>query len=846
MAELQALMQPNVAVFDEFIRHLMSPDNVQRGEAEKLFEKLRSSQPVVCVQQLTGTMLGSPTVENRSFSAIMLRRVLTKGETPAWTKLDQQQKDQLKVQFLQAIQNEPEREVTRKICDAASDIANNAVTEGQWPELVPFIFQCLETKDPKHMESALNIFSETAAVTLDQLDSHLPNLQKVFSSCLQSNDSVIRLAALRAVAATILYTEKKEVVVLFKPLVPAIMEVLGKFLQEADEVSAQEAITLLVEVADSQPRFLKNDIDAVLSAMLSIANHETLEDATRQLAVEFFVTLCEVKDRAPGLLRKVPHIIEGFFKCLMMFLLDLEDSPEWHASQDESSEDAGHWDKFEFSQEALDRIALCLGGRQLVPLAGQMLPQWLQDGDWKKRHAVLISLAQIAEGCEKQLQSQKEVLTAMCLKGLQDSHAKVKWAACQAIGQLCTDLGPDLQYQEHTKIIPALWAAMEDFNNPRVQAHATAALVNFCEGIEAESLQSYLDELITRLIQILQNGSHLAKIGALTAIASVADCVEGAFNRYYETVMPLLMHMLTQPDASQMMIRAKALEAISLVCMAVDVELFRPHVGKVMDVLQQLHASNFQPDDPIIGYMYQAGARLCKTLGKEFIPYLPVVLPPLLKAAAQQPEIQVKDYDSEEEEEEEDDVQVIPLAGKRLQVKTSSLDDKATACSMLCCYASELQEGFFPYVKQVLEMMVPCLRFFFHEEVRKAAVQNLPELLKCSLRAVEVGQAPQEYVKEVINFMWEPLLDALNKELEVDVEDLILEALDEVVVSAGKQYLTLEQLQKLFEALKQAMESSQTRRQDRLERTQEAGDELDEEDLDALNDEEKIEQVKAD
>ncbi|GFH11049.1 importin N-terminal domain-containing protein, partial [Haematococcus lacustris] len=34
-----------------------------------------------------------------------------------------------------------------------------------------------------------------------------------------------------------------------------------------------------------------------------------------------------------------------------------------------------------------------------------------------------------------------------------------------------------------------------------------------------------------------------------------------------------------------------------------------------------------------------AGARLCKCLGQEFVPYLPVVMPPLLKSAAMEADI---------------------------------------------------------------------------------------------------------------------------------------------------------------------------------------------------------------
>lgn len=47
--------------------------------------------------------------------------------------------------------------------------------------------------------------------------------------------------------------------------------------------------------------------------------------------------------------------------------------------------------------------------------------------------------------------------------------AQVRWASCQALGQMCTDLGPELQTKCGGAVLPALLAAMDDFANPRVQ-----------------------------------------------------------------------------------------------------------------------------------------------------------------------------------------------------------------------------------------------------------------------------------------------------------------------------------------------------------------------------------------
>ncbi len=58
-------------------------------------------------------------------------------------------------------------------------------------------------------------------------------------------------------------------------------------------------------------------------------------------------------------------------------------------------------------------------------------------------------------------------------------------------------------------------------------------------------------------------------------------------------------------------------------------------------MLQQLQQSQLEADDPTLSYMLQAGARLCKCLGQEFLPYLDIVMGPLLASAKIEPEVKV-------------------------------------------------------------------------------------------------------------------------------------------------------------------------------------------------------------
>ena len=94
----------------------------------------------------------------------------------------------------------------------------------------------------------------------------------------------------------------------------------------------------------------------------------------------------------------------------------LQDEAEWHQADSEQYEAEGEGDLYEFGQECLDRIALALGGKTMVPLAEQALPQLMTDQRWQQRHAALICLAQIAEGCAKVMLQNKQVtgLVQMC------------------------------------------------------------------------------------------------------------------------------------------------------------------------------------------------------------------------------------------------------------------------------------------------------------------------------------------------------------------------------------------------------------------------------------------------
>ena len=69
----------------------------------------------------------------------------------------------------------------------------------------------------------------------------------------------------------------------------------------------------------------------------------------------------------------------------------------------------------------------------------------------------------------------------------------------------------------------------------RVHAHPAAALINFCEGVERDTLLPYLDPIVERLLKLLNPGQpgktpkRYVQEQAITTLAMVADASEATF-----------------------------------------------------------------------------------------------------------------------------------------------------------------------------------------------------------------------------------------------------------------------------------------------------------------------------
>uniref|UniRef100_A0A7S0LEM7 TOG domain-containing protein n=1 Tax=Coccolithus braarudii TaxID=221442 RepID=A0A7S0LEM7_9EUKA len=759
---------------------------------------------------------------------------------------------QVKNQLLICIQNEPQRNIQKKVCDAVGQLAVKQLNDdlNAWPELGPFILGATGGSNPQLHEAAFTILNALAEFIAEKWPQWHPTLLQIFNSSLGSNFPLqVRNAALRALASFLMVVDDAKVRQPFQDLVPLMLQTIAAALTENAEDECREAIEVFVELADSQIKFLKRYLQDCVSAMLQIASMTNLQDNVRHLALEFLLTVAE---SAPTMARKLPDFVNNAVPVALQMMLEIEcDTPEelreWEEEDDE--EEDTEINNYDVGEEALDRLAIAMGGKTMMPVLSEKIQEWFQHTDWKHRHAALMAISQSGEGCEAQMAKQLEMIVRTIVTKFGDPHPRVRWAAINTIGQMSTDFGPKLQKKLHSTVLPALLGAMDD-QSKRVQAHAAAAVINFCEHCERATLQPYLHALLGKLLLLLRrDGQRRVQEQAVTAVASVADKAESDFTPFYDDFMPPLKFFLQQAADSKeyRMLRGKAMECISLIGVAVGQEKFGPDAQAVMEMLIRTKSSELDADDPQVSFMLQACARICKCLGEAFKPYLPFVIPPLLHSAQIDPELHVTDADDDEDGvEDEEGMESVTVAirgqgNKRITIRTSALEEKATACSMLHSYVMDLKEGFFPYVHDVAGTLVPLIKFQYMDDVRTAAMMTMPELLDSAILAVQkaVPGATDELVHQLKDFMFEPVLTQLGAEPDVETLSCMLESFSEMLghgQASAAARLSEEQLRATADGLKALLQERQERREERQADDDEQPDE--EELLQRANEEE--------
>ncbi|KAI0475178.1 ARM repeat-containing protein [Xylariaceae sp. FL0804] len=798
----------------QLLQALQSPDNSIRSQAEDhLQTNWTNSRPEVLLMGLAEQIAGSTDSSLRSFAAVIFRRIASKtrktdkGENAEmFVSLPHEQASVIRSKLLETFGTESDRMVRNKIGDAVADVARQySENNEQWPEILGVLFNLSVANDAGQRETAFRVFTTTPGIIERQ---HEGAVMEAFTRGFKDDSVAVRLAAMEAFASFFRNLGKKAQLKYYQ-LLPDVLNILPPIKDSHDSEDLSKALLALIELAEASPKMFKPLFRNLVMFSVGVIQDKELGDLCRQNALELMATFA---DYAPSMCRKDQTYTNDMITQCLSLMTDLgeddENAEDWLAADDLDQEesDLNHV----AGEQCMDRLANKLGGETILAPTFHWLPRMMTSMAWKDRHAALMAISAISEGCRDLMIKELSQVLELVVPALKDSHPRVRWAGCQALGQMSTDFSPTMQKEYYDTVLKAIIPVL-DSQEGRVKAHAAAALVNFCEEAEKSILEPYLDDLLSHLFQLLQNDKRYVQEQALSTIATIADAAEAAFSKYYDTLMPLLVNVLRRENEKEFrLLRAKAMECATLIALAVGKERLGADAMTLVDLLANIQSSITDSDDPQAQYLMHCWGRMCRVLGTEFLRFLPNVMPPLVELASAKADIQLLDTDDEIEQfQQEDGWELVPLKGKMIGIRTSTMDDKHMAIELLVVYAQTLEGNFAPYVADIMEKIaLPGLAFFFHDPVRFISAKLVPQLLSSYKKAY--GPESNE-----LRGLWagtvDKLLEVLTAEPAIDALAEMYQCFYESVEVLGKDCLSQQHMGKFIDGVHSAIEDYKDR-----------------------------------
>ncbi|KAI8555138.1 hypothetical protein RHMOL_Rhmol05G0151100 [Rhododendron molle] len=799
------------------IQFLM-PDNDARRQAEDQIKRLAKDPQVI--PALVHHLRTAKTPNVRQLSAVLLRKKIT-GH---WAKLSPQLRQLVKHSLIESITLEHSPPVRRASANVVSIIAKYAVPAGEWPDLLPFLFQCSQSQQEDHREhkkppnmgftglvtgrrdSLVVLGSHGYGVARATTHESVPEdfnspfcyvaVQKDYFSCAGTLDGIL----LTIRVALILFSSLTETIGnSFQPHFADLQSLLLKCLQDETSnrvrVAALKAVGSFLECTHDGAEVVK--FREFIPSILNVSRQclASGEEDVAVIAFEIFDELIE--SPAPLLGESVKAIVQ--FSLEVCSSQNLETSTRHQAIQiiswlakyksntlkkhklfipilqvicpllAEASENDNDDDLApdRAAAEVIDTMALNLS-KHVFPPVFEFSSLSSQSVNPKFREASVTALGVISEGCLELMKNKLEPVLQIVLGALRDPEQMVRGAASFALGQFAEYLQPEI-VSHYESVLPCILNALEDASD-EVKEKSYYALAAFCENM-GEEILPFVDPLMIKLLAALQNSPRHLQETCMSAIGSVASAAERSFIPYAERVLELMKIFMVLTKDEDLRSRARATELVGIIAMSVG----RMRMEPILPPFIEASISGFGLEfSELREYTHGFFSNIAEILDDGFAQYLPHVVP-LAVSSCHLDDGSAVDIDESEDENvngfdgvsSDDEAHDEPRV-RNISIRTGVLDEKAAATQALGLFALHTKSSFAPYLEESLKILVRHSTYF-HEDVRLQAITSLKHILTAAQAIFQSQHEGPTKAREVLDTVMNIYIKTMTEDDDKEV-----------------------------------------------------------------------------
>ena len=183
----------------------------------------------------------------------------------------------------------------------------------------------------------------------------------------------------------------------------------------------------------------------------------------------------------------------------------------------------------------------------------------------------------------------------------------IRYSVCETLGQLSHDMKPEFQVHYHKKMMPLLISILHD-NSPMVGGHAAAALNNFIEGMNLNTLKEYLPSLIPELLALIRNSKGLQKEQSILALGNTSKIARDTFKPYLKSSMEVLFEIIKAFQGEKFIkLRGVSIGSICLIGAAIGTEDFKGYTEETLNFMKTGFGLSFEMADLIVAWKRTLG-----------------------------------------------------------------------------------------------------------------------------------------------------------------------------------------------------------------------------------------------
>ncbi|CAG9310241.1 unnamed protein product [Blepharisma stoltei] len=728
--------------FEKILISILSTEKATRQHGEANLEALLKSSPEqACYGLISAISTSNP--EIAGLAAILFRKKLLDEE---YIKtIPESSCINVKSSLIGLVMPEKPLSLLKLIAD---DLVGLAVINNWAHELMSFMGQWSSSENSTIKQFSMYLFelaTEHSGMMV-VMSQNADSVMTIMWNALQCPENNVRLSACKTIMTFMIGLSDEIIINKYVQALDYILDLTAQVLKEGNYVPDHlcQVLFTLAELTEAYPRLWKEKIEKLASNMSGIARNYQLATELRAAAIEVIITLIK---KIPGRLKKNVYFIQeilalGFSLTTEVdFPYDLDgwnqEGPELVVIQN---------DPYSLGKDLLLRMANFLQ-EAIFPYAMQLIPAHLQAPHWANQHTGILAIGIISEGCKPNIRQILPHIISTLTPFANSDSPRLKWAVMTTIGLLCSEFHPELQNAYHFEILSAILSCLSSNNLAKVQAQASASMVNYSKGLLYKNsskdlaLFPYLSTLIQHFLSILTSPSSPLFLlqEALNAIAMIACASESNFAPYYHQLVYGLRKLINSNGNSpaEKEVRATCIKCLGCIIESVGEagDAFKDDAVSLLDDLMRIR-STLNDADQVFQAINEVLSYFASSLKERFAPYLEVLIPQIFAHAEQVIDFKFADAESADALCLDQGMSALQfelrgLGKKQLAISTTCLENKIKACKILYDLVSSLGVSFSPYVDQAAQILSKLITFPYNSVIRKYSLKAVQNLQSC-------------------------------------------------------------------------------------------------------------------